>query len=237
MQHNSFSAAVSTTAEAIATKRIQWFRRRLQGWAQSHRRDFPWRRTSDPYAIFVAEFMLQKTAAATVVPIYETFLAQYPSAIALAAASVEDLTELLQPLGLSFRAQRLHQSAQIICQEYGGQIPRQESELLKLPGVGPYTARSICANAFCEPKAVLDTNVARILERFFNIEGGRVKFRSPLLQKVATLVAPKRDVGAWNLGLLDFAAAVCTARNPQCDECPLRQQCAYPQGEKSARCG
>jgi A/G-specific adenine glycosylase len=190
-------------------------------------RDFPWRRTKDPYAIFVAEFLLQKTDAAKVVPVYEAFLSQYPTINALALAPVAEVARLLQPLGLYFRAERLCQSAQLVVQSYAGKIPDTEAQLLTLPGVGKYTARSVCANAFNEPLAILDTNVARILERFFGLQGARVKSRCKILWKAAEQVAPATNVGKWNLTLLDFGATVCTARNPRCTECPLRQQCSY----------
>lgn len=216
-----------TAAGALDRSKLQWFRRQLSHWARHHCRDFPWRRTQDPYSIFVAEFLLQKTNATTVAPIYQTFISRYPTVGDLAAAPLPEVSALLVPLGLSFRAQRLHRSAQIVSQEYGAKIPGTEAELLRLPGVGPYTARAVCANAFNQPKPVLDTNVARILERFFGLDGGRIKFRSPALKQAAELAAPKKQVGTWNLGLLDFAAGVCTARNPRCSQCPLQAQCTY----------
>ncbi len=212
---------------SIPDRQIRWFRRQLKAWALEHLRDFPWRRTHDPYAIFVAEQLLQKTTASTVAPIYQEFISRYPTLDALAAAPIEEVTSLLQPLGLSFRAERLIQSVQRIVEDYGGKIPATEAQLLRLPGVGKYTARSVCAHAFGQPLAVLDTNVARILERFFGLQGGRVKSRSRQLWEAAEQAAPKRQVGEWNLTLLDFGAAVCTARNPQCAKCPLQQQCNY----------
>lgn len=207
--------------------KLKWFRQQVKNWAKENSRDFPWRCTRDPYSILVAEFLLQKTSAATVAPVYQRFIDRYPTLNALAAAPTEDVTTLLQPLGLSFRVQRLRQLTEQIFQDYGGKIPSKEAQLLKLPGVGMYTARSVCANAFGQPKAVLDTNVARILERFFGFSGGRVKWRCQELQQAVEQVAPKTKVGAWNLALLDFGAAVCTARNPRCGDCPLRGQCEY----------
>jgi A/G-specific adenine glycosylase len=207
--------------------KIDWFRNQLQAWADRHLRDFPWRRTRDPYAIFVAEFLLQKTGASTAAPIYQTFLSRYPTLKTLDSAPEADVASLLQPLGLLFRAERLCQSAQIVVEQYEGQIPSTEAQLLALPGVGKYTARAICANAFGQPLAVLDTNVARILERFFGLQGDRVKSRCKLLWKAAEQVAPPMDVGKWNLTLLDFGATVCTAKNPRCNECPLQEQCNY----------
>ncbi|MES1024889.1 A/G-specific adenine glycosylase [Gloeocapsa sp. BRSZ] len=196
-------------------------------WATCNLRNFPWRRTTDPYAIFVAEFLLQKTDAAKVVPIYETFLARYPTIEALSLAPVTEVAGLLQPLGLHFRAERLCESVQKINVFYDGKIPDAEVQLLALPGVGKYTARSICAHAFGQQAAILDTNVARILERFFGLQGGRVKSRCKVLWKAAEQAAPPAEVGKWNLTLLDFGATVCTARKPRCSECPLQEQCNY----------
>ncbi|MDJ0596114.1 MAG: helix-hairpin-helix domain-containing protein [Pleurocapsa sp. MO_226.B13] len=208
-------------------EKIEWFRTRLQSWAEDNLRDYPWRQTKDPYSILVAEFLLQRTDADTVVPIYKAFLTQYPTLERLAIATVDDIADLLQPLGLFFRAKRLSETARIINQKYGGKIPESETELLKLPGIGKYTARAICSQAFDKPAAVLDTNVARILERFFGIEGGRVKSRCKILWNAAETVAPDTNVGHWNLTLLDFGALTCTARNPRCSECPLSVRCYW----------
>ena len=211
----------------LLPEKKDWFRARLLAWGKQNLRDYPWRRTSNPYDIFVAEFLLQKTDADMVVPIYEAFLARYPTLDKLTTATVEDIGKLLQPLGLFFRAQRLFDSAKIIVEEYAGKIPDSETELLKLPGIGKYTARAICSQAFGRSVAVLDTNVARILERFFGIKGERVKSRCKILWRSAEMVAPDREVGRWNLTLLDFGAIICTARNPNCSQCPLSQQCHW----------
>ncbi|NJK27673.1 MAG: A/G-specific adenine glycosylase [Coleofasciculaceae cyanobacterium SM2_3_26] len=211
----------------LPAAKLHWFRRQLATWAVQHFRDFPWRHTTDPYAIFVAESLLQKTNAATVVPIYETFLARYPDLHALAAAPVAEVAALLQPLGLFFRAERLCQAVQVVLTKHGGRIPDTEAALLVLPGIGKYTARSICANAFGQPAAILDTNVARILERFFGIQGERVKSRCKLLWGAAEAAAPAAEVSRWNLTLLDFGALVCTARQPSCGACPLQKRCCY----------
>lgn len=194
---------------------IKWFARRLLTWAKYNLRDYPWRRTKDPYYILVAEFLLQRTDADTVLPIYSNFLTQYPTLEKLAIAEVKDIAKLLQPLGLFFRAERLSETAKIIVDKYKGEIPQEETELLKLPGIGKYTARAILSQAFDRSAAVMDTNVARILERFFGIEGGRVKSRCKILWSAADEIAPETEVGHWNLTLLDFGAKVCTARNPK----------------------
>ena len=213
----------------IESENIKWFARRLLDWAEQHLRDYPWRSTSDPYSILVAEFLLQRTDADTVVGIYEIFLIQYqyPTLDKLAIAPVEDIAKLLQPLGLFFRAERLLQTARIIKNKYKEKIPKEETELLKLPGIGKYTARAILSQAFNQPAAVLDTNVARILERFFDIEGGRVKSRCKILWSAAETIAPDAEVGHWNITLLDFGALTCTARNPKCCVCPVSAKCNW----------
>lgn len=203
----------------------RWFRRQLLSWGKQHGRDFPWRRTKDPYALLVAECLLQQTEASRVVPVYGQFLSQYPTIQDLASGSLPELSALWHPLGLHLRAARLSQLAGQILRDYGGKIPEREGELLKLPGVGRYIARSVCANAFDQPLAVLDTNVGRILERFFGLEGAQVKSRDKRLWEAAQQVAPLTQVSQWNLTLLDFGAMVCRAVNPHCQDCPLQQEC------------
>ena len=208
-------------------KHAKWFRSKLLAWSEHNLRDYSWRRTSNPYNILVAEFLLQKTDADTVAPIYQAFLENYPTLEELAIAPVEDIAIILQPLGLLFRAKRLSQTAQIIADRYRGKVPRSQKELLELPGIGKYTARAILSQAFEQSAAVMDTNVARIIERFFGIKGERVKSRCKILWTSADKLAPKTNVGYWNLTLLDFGALTCTARNPKCDACPLSEKCFW----------
>ena len=211
----------------ISPAKIQWFRSVLLVWAEQNLRDYPWRRTTEPYNLLIAELLLQRTDADTVAPIYKTFLNRYPTLDELTKATVEDIATLLKPLGLFFRAERLWQTAQIVTEKYRGNVPDSETELLKLPGVGIYTARAIRSQAFQQPTVVLDTNVARIIERFFGIEGERVKSRCKILWNAAEKIAPSTKVGLWNLALLDFGAIICTARKPKCSECPLNQKCHW----------
>ena len=211
----------------IEEENIKWFAHRLLIWAEHNLRDYPWRRTSKPYDILVAEFLLQRTDADTVAPIYEVFLTQYPTLNKLAIAPVEDVAKILQLLGLFFRAERLSETAKIVTEKYKGKIPESETELLKLPGIGKYTARAILSQAFNRPAAVMDINVARILERFFGIKGGRVKSRCKILWSAADNIAPSTGVEYWNLTLLDFGASICTARNPKCLRCPLAIRCHW----------
>ena len=214
----------------ISAKKIRWFRTRLVDWSKNNLREYPWRNNTEPYEILIAEFLLQRTDADTVKPIYEEFLNRYSTLDKLASAQLEDIATILQPLGLFFRAERLFKTAKIITTEYQGRVPDLEAELLKLPGIGQYTARAICSQAFQQPSAVMDTNVARIIERFFGIKGERVKSRCKILWQAAETIAPKRKVGLWNLTLLDFGALICTARNPKCSNCPVAKRCDYFNG-------
>jgi A/G-specific adenine glycosylase len=208
-------------------KRVAWFRERLRDWSAENFREFPWRQAADPYAILVAECLLQQTEASRVVPLYGQLLERYPKIGDLSGADLEALEALLHPLGLHFRAKRLRDMAGQVVRQHGGTVPDRESDLLALPGVGPYTARSVCANAFGQSLAILDTNVARILERFFGLEGGRIKSRDKKLWQAAQLVSPETDTSRWNLTLLDFGAIVCRARSPLCEGCPLQSRCLF----------
>jgi len=220
--------AIETKKQAnISSKKTEWFRNRLADWSKDNLRKYPWRNTTEPYEILIAEFLLQRTDADTVKPIYEKFLVCYPTLDLLTTAKLEDIADILQPLGLFFRAERLLKTSQVITAEYNGQVPSSEAELLKLPGIGKYTARAICSQAFAQPAAVMDTNVARILERFFGIKGERVKSRCKILWQAAETIAPKQQVGLWNLTLLDFGALICTARKPKCSNCSISKRCGY----------
>jgi A/G-specific adenine glycosylase len=217
----------SDASDYPSAARIKWFRQQLSAWGVAHRRDFPWRRTTDSYHLLVAESLLQKTDAQTVAPIYELFLEHYPTIQDLATANLEDVAKILKPLGLFFRAVRLQQCAQIVVRQYQGQVPKTQKQLLELPGIGDYTARAIGSQAFNQPLAILDANVARILERFFGLQGERVKSRCKILWGAAELIAPKTKVGDWNLALLDFGALTCKAPSPDCDRCPLSRKCKW----------
>jgi A/G-specific adenine glycosylase len=217
----------SSRSDYPSTKQIKWFRDRLSAWGVANRRDYPWRKTTEAYHFLVAESLLQKTDADTVAPIYELFLDRYPTIADLAAANLEDVAKILKPLGLFFRAERLQQCAEIIISQYQGNVPEDQKQLLKLPGIGDYTARAIGSQAFNQPLAVLDANVARILERFFGLQGERVKSRCKILWGAADLIAPKTEVGTWNLALLDFGALTCKAQSPDCNNCPLAAKCQW----------
>lgn len=204
------------------------FRRALYAWAGKHRRDFPWRRSPSPYGVLVAEILLQQTFARKVVPVYTEFMRRYPTPAALAAATHRAISALLHPLGLAYRARLLPRLGREIADRHGGAVPSSRGELLSLPGVGPYTAGAVLAFAFGRPEAVVDTNVVRVLCRFFGLPAPRRTGEATrALWEFAARITPRRGARRFYLALLDFAATVCTHYNPKCPDCPLAPSCRY----------
>src|SRR5512140_1675368 len=202
------------------------FRQRLLTWYRRHGRDLPWRKTDDPYHILVSEIMLQQTQVDRVLPKYAEWLAKYPSMTVLAAAPEKEVATTWYPLGYNIRPRRLQSIARESVAKYDGKLPADEETLLSFKGIGAYTAGAIRSFAFRERAAILDTNVARVLFRVFV---GRGDPKSHAMKKqlwaISEALVPLRDVFDFNQGLMDFGATVCTARKPQCGECPMAKGC------------
>jgi A/G-specific adenine glycosylase len=198
----------------------------LIAWFEANQEDLPWRRWRDPYAIWLSEVMLQQTQVATVIPYYERFLERLSTIEALSAASLDEVLKLWEGLGYYSRARNLHRAAQMIVNELGGEFPTSVEGLLKLPGVGRYTAGAIASLAFGLDAAVLDGNVTRVLTRLFNIadEIGQGSTRRDLWT-LAERILPAGQAGAWNQGLMELGRRICTPRSPSCDICPLTEHC------------
>ncbi len=196
---------------------------KLLGWGNNDLRDLPWRRTRDPWAILVAELMLQQTQVDRVVPSYTAFLTQFPTPAACARSPLADVVRAWDGLGYNRRAVYLHRAAQRIDEEHHGVVPDGFDALLELPGVGPYTARAVMAFAFERDVAVVDTNVGRVLARAF--AGDRLGSRQA--QALADELAPQGHGWEWNQIMLDFGARVCVKRAPLCDTCPIVTHCAW----------
>jgi A/G-specific adenine glycosylase len=205
----------------------QKIRRKLHHWFERHGRDLPWRRTRDPYAIMVSEFMLQQTSVATVIPYFERWLARFPTLESLAQAADEEVLALWQGLGYYGRARNLRRAAITIVEKGAGKIPRSVAELRLLPGVGDYTAAAVVSFAFDAVQPVVDANIARLLARLWNWKepiddtAGRA-----FLQNVARDLLPKSGGRLHNSALMELGALICVARNPQCSRCPIRRECA-----------
>lgn len=206
------------TLPAIAPALLKW-------WDAGHA-DLPWRRTQDPYAIWVAEVMLQQTQISTVVPYYERWMTRFPTVEDLAAASLGQVLKLWEGLGYYSRARHLHQAAQTVVTEYGGQLPETAAELQRLKGIGRYTAGAIASIAFGQSVAVLDGNVIRVLSRLLDLAEDVTKTATRRrLWKVAEALVPAERPGAYNQALMELGQTICLSAQPRCLLCALRDPC------------
>jgi A/G-specific adenine glycosylase len=207
-------------------EKLAIFRRSCVRWYRRHGRELPWRRTRDPYAILVSEFMLQQTQVATVIPYYHNWLRRFPNFRSLARASENEVLRAWQGLGYYARARNLHATARTLIDQLGGNFPREIEQMRQLPGIGKYTAHAVASFAFNQPVPIVEANTARVLARLFNLResidsGAGLK---TLWQCGASLL-PKSDAATFNSALLDLGALVCVARKPKCNVCPVRVFC------------
>jgi A/G-specific adenine glycosylase len=206
--------------------RAPFLRRRLLLWYRANARDLPWRRTRDPYRIWLSEVLLQQTRVETVLPYYARFIAAFPTVRELAAAREDRVLKLWEGLGYYTRARNLLRAAKAIVGGYGGRFPRTAREWQRLPGVGRYTANAIASIAFGESVPVLDGNVKRVLARLFNIGRNIAEaWTQRLLWSVAERLVPPRVPGEFNQAMMELGARVCTPRAPRCVTCPIRGGC------------
>jgi A/G-specific adenine glycosylase len=202
------------------------FRRRLLSWYRRNGRDLPWRRTCDPYAILVSEFMLQQTQVATVIPYYHKWLRRFPDFASLARASENEVLRAWQGLGYYARARNLHATAKAVMDRHGGNFPQRIEQMRQLSGIGKYTAHAVASFAFDQSVPIVEANTGRVLARVLNlresIDSGLGE--RTLWQHAASLV-PKSDAATFNSALLDLGAVICIARKPKCDVCPVKTFC------------
>ncbi|HLS66022.1 MAG TPA: A/G-specific adenine glycosylase [Pseudogracilibacillus sp.] len=202
------------------------FRKDLIHWYKQNRRDLPWRKTTDPYKIWVSEIMLQQTKVDTVIPYYEKFLTRYPTVYALAEADEQDVLKEWEGLGYYSRARNLHTAAKEVVQSYDGKVPHDRDTLATLKGVGPYTRGAILSIAFQQPEPAVDGNVMRVLSRVLfiqdNISDARTRRR---FETIVRKLIDERDPSSFNQGLMEIGALICTPSSPKCDVCPLRTYC------------
>jgi len=201
---------------------------RLLAWYDWHRRRLPWRvqpgATPDPYRVWLSEIMLQQTTVAVVAPYFESFLRRWPAVADLAAADLDDVLHAWQGLGYYARARNLHRCARAIAGPLGGRFPDSEAELLKLPGIGHYTAAAIAAIAFDRRAVVVDGNVERVMARLFAVDKPLPRAKS-LLRELAGRLTPEARPGDYAQAVMDLGATVCTPRNPNCVLCPWGDVC------------
>ena len=203
-------------------------RRRLLNWYRKNQRDLPWRRSRDPYAIWISETMLQQTQVKTVLPYYARFLSAFPSVHALARAPLQRVLRLWSGLGYYRRAENLHKAARQIMRRHGGIMPREAPQLLALPGVGDYTAGALLSIAFGEQHPAVDGNVRRVLSRL-----ALTKSNDEIHAYAAKLVKTSQP-GNLNQALMELGATVCTPKEPRCRGCPVASNCRSQSGQQPA---
>jgi len=198
----------------------------LLAWFRRHRRDLPWRRSRDPYRIWIAEIMLQQTRIAAVIPYYDRFLRRFPTIESLARAKQQNVLKLWSGLGYYMRARNLHRAAQQIVAGHNHQFPNNLEAALSLPGIGRYTAAAVLSIAYDAPLSVLDGNVARVLARLETIRGDlRAPARWKQLAHTAQSLLAHDSPGEWNQALMELGETICTPSTPRCGVCPIAQFC------------
>jgi A/G-specific adenine glycosylase len=210
----------------IAPGRRRSFQRRVLAWYAAHGRDLPWRKTRDPYAILVSEILSHQTQVSRVVPVYEAILERYPTAESMAAAPIEAVKAITDPLGYKIRGSWIHGAALQVADRFGGVMPQTLQELRQLPGIGRYTAGAVMSFAHQRDAPVLDTNIARVLRRYFGVSA-TPRARTSELWSLAAAVIPKGKGYLINQALMDLGAMICRARAPRCGDCPLRRSCDF----------
>jgi A/G-specific adenine glycosylase len=213
----------------VPPKRAQAFRRKLLAWYADTARDLPWRRTRDPYHVLVSEVMLQQTQVSRVTEYFPRFLARFPDLSALARARPSAVREAWDGLGYYARARNLHALAKQVTRGERGTLPSDPAELVKLPGVGRYTAGAVASFAYERPVPAVDTNVARVISRAF-FDGSRTPVtgaRAQAVWRLAGTLVPRHGKRAWkfNQAIMELGALVCVARGPRCEHCPVRTDC------------
>ena len=213
--------------EDISLKIIVGFREKLLIWFKNNQRDFPWRKSKDPYEILIAELMLRRTRAGQVVPVYEEFLSLYPTPELLDQANETEVGKVVYPLGLKWRAASFKQVVRELGLRYNYAIPSTREELLELPGVGDYVAGAILSMGYGKREWIVDTNVARVFKRYFGLATIKEARRDKKIIGIAKEFVNSDQARETNLAILDFAALECRSRNPRCGTCLLKKTCAY----------
>ncbi len=211
------------SVDPLLSKKIQT---KLLRWFEKKGRDLPWRKTFDPYAIWVSEIMLQQTQVATVIPYYRRFLKCFPTIRHLARTNLSRILKVWEGLGYYSRARNLHRASKIILGKFRGKIPDTLDDLLTLPGLGRYTVGAILSIAHNKEAPILDGNVKRVLTRLFAVSGNVAKGRTVnSLWRLSESLIPKGKAREFNQGLMDLGAVICTSKDPLCNRCPLRHVC------------
>lgn len=221
---------VKDTPNLQSSAELRNFRVSLLSWYRENRRSLPWRRTHDPYRIWVSEIMLQQTRVAAVLEHYKRFLQRFPNVRDLAAASESEVLAEWSGLGYYRRARMLHRAAKIVLTEHGARLPRRSDDLRELPGIGRYTANAIASIAFHEPVAVVDGNVERVVSRLL-----KRQLAGEILWQTAQRLLDPESPGDFNQAMMELGATVCLPGLPQCGVCPVNRMCASRGANRQSR--
>lgn len=198
----------------------------ILNWYAEHKRSMPWRETKDPYKIWISEIMLQQTRVDQAWPYFERFIGEFPTVFDLANANQQQVLKAWEGLGYYSRARNLHAAAKTIVSEYDGKIPEEYDEIIKLKGIGPYTAAAVSSIAFNKPNAVVDGNVIRVVTRYFGIEDDvRSSKTTKLVQKQVNELISKENPADFNQGMMELGSTVCKPTQPLCTQCPIQSNC------------
>lgn len=206
---------------------ITWFRRKLISWYSLNGRNFSWRNTTDPYKILMAEIMLQRTRAIQVENVYNKFIRLYPNVSALNNSDLNQLENLLSPLGLNQRHKNLKILAKVLINEYGGVVPSSREKLLSLPNVGNYITGALLSTAFKKREWIVDTNVVRLYKRYFGLTISGEARRNTKIISIAKSYSNTSKPRISAYAVIDLPGLICKPHSPKCDSCPLRPRCKY----------
>lgn len=221
--------------ESLTPDELTKFRRALKRWYDRRARDLPWRRTGEPYRIWISEIMLQQTTVVAVIPYFERFLQRFPDIHALAAADESEVLKLWEGLGYYSRARNIHRAAKQLVDERDGEFPATVEELVALPGIGRYTAGAIVSFAFNRPAPIVEANTLRLYSRLLALEEDPRSTRGQrTLWAFAEHLLPRRNAGPFNQALMELGSQTCTPTEPDCAHCPARTICrAFASGQQN----
>lgn len=210
------------------------FSKKLLNWYKHHKREMPWRGELDPYKIWVSEIMLQQTRVDQATPYFRNFISLFPTVVDLANADQQEVLKAWEGLGYYSRARNLHAAAKTVVEDYNGKLPESYSEIIKLKGIGPYTAAAVTSIAFGKPNAVMDGNVIRVLTRYYGIEEDtrKTKTRNEV-QDLANDLIDEQAPGDFNQAMMELGSEVCTPSAPDCMNCPIQEGCIATKAAKT----
>jgi A/G-specific adenine glycosylase len=216
-----------TELTSVSVRDVSRFRERIVSWFEHYGREYPWRKTKDPFMVLISEMMLRRTKAEQVVQVYERFVRKFPDVESLAGADIEDLNKILYPLGLRWRNPSFGLMAREVQEKYHSKIPDRREDLLSLPGIGEYVAGAVLSIAFGKNEWLVDSNIVRIFKRYFGVTSSKEGRRDKHIIEIAKDYIMGNEPGKAVMGILDLTSLICKPVKPLCYECTLKETCSY----------